>query len=63
MDDVKDLGTTEFERISRLLRAADYNLRYYRCTSCGTPTLDKLKQRYWDEYQDCLRELLKVVNG
>ena len=57
-----ELGTKDFERISRLLRASDYYLRMYRLTS-NEPFMQNTKATYWRGYQETLAELMEAINA
>lgn len=57
-----DLGTKDFERISRLLRASDYYLMQYRMTH-NHPSMQRTKALYWQGYQETLADLMEALNA
>ncbi len=57
-----ELGTKNFERIQRLLRATDNSLLSYR--GCpNSPLMQSRKIALWSEYQECARELNEALNA
>ena len=57
-----ELGTHDFERISRLLRSAEYALLMYRATP-NYPIMQPEKARWWASYQETLAELMEAIHG
>lgn len=57
-----ELGTKDFERIRRLLRATDYALMDYRACP-NSPLMQSRKAAIWSEYQECLHELDEAIHA
>lgn len=55
-----ELGTKNLPTISRLLRATDNALMSYRNTS-SHPLSASTKAAAWNEYQECLSELVEAL--
>lgn len=57
-----ELGTQNFERISRLLWATGNALSAYR-NCANSPSMQPRKAASWSEYQACIAELMEALNA